>query len=124
MTRLAYGYAAERHPGRRDAILTAWVARQAHRVALYKAWLAAPWLHDPWLSAALCVHGKEGAWNDNTGNGYYGGMQFDLSTWASNGGTGMPNLQPPSVQLHVAWLTWLRRGWGPWPNTARACGLL
>jgi hypothetical protein len=75
------------------------------------------------VADALCIHEKEGAWDSNTGNGYYGGMQFDLGTWASAGGTGRPDLQPASVQLRVAYTLWQRAGWAPWPNTRLMCGL-
>lgn len=79
-----------------------------------------------WLRDALCVHSHEGSWQD-TGAPYYGGMQFDLSTWAANGGrrySVYPHQASPTNQLRVAYTTWRRRGWAPWPNTARMCGLL
>ena len=34
-----------------------------------------------------CIHQGEGAWTDNTGNGYYGGLQFSQATWEAAGGT-------------------------------------
>jgi hypothetical protein len=92
-------------------------ARQHHRrgASIPPAW---------WLSQALCIHHYEGAWNANTGNGYYGGMQFLLSTWASVGGMGRPDLQSPKEQLYRAWLVYRRDGnsWREW-STARLCGL-
>jgi hypothetical protein len=121
---LSYHWRAERHPARRALILTYWT--RVHRRTLLR-WLGftiTPWLHGTWYADAMCVHGKEGAWDANTGNGYYGGMQFSLSTWASNGGSGRPDLVTPAEQLRIAYLTWQRRGWSPWPSTAAACGLL
>jgi hypothetical protein len=73
---------------------------------------------------ALCIHRHEGAWNANTGNGYYGGMQFLLSTWRSVGGRSRPDLVSPAEQLYRAFLVWRRDGgsWREW-GTARLCGL-
>ena len=79
-----------------------------------------------WLKGALCVHSHEGSWLD-AGAPFYGGMQFDLGTWRSNGGSryaAYPHQATPHEQLKVAYVTWQRRGWWPWPNTARMCGLL
>jgi hypothetical protein len=77
------------------------------------------------------VHEHEGAWNDNpynTASSYWGGMQFDLSTWVANGGArfnaSRPDLVSPHDQLVVAYETWRWRGWQPWPTTAATCGLL
>lgn len=41
-----------------------------------------------WDGVAACESG--GNWNINTGNGYYGGLQFSQSTWTANGGSGSP----------------------------------
>jgi Transglycosylase-like domain len=78
----------------------------------------------PWLRDAVCIHQHEGAWNANTGNGYWGGLQFTLDTWQSVGGPSRPDLVTPREQLYRAWLVWLRdgRSWREW-GTARACGL-
>jgi hypothetical protein len=54
-------------------------------------------------------------------------MQFMFSTWHSNGGgrfAHYPHQATPKEQLIVAYALWRRSGWAPWPNTARACGLL
>lgn len=85
-----------------------------------KRWHAPAW----WLREALCVHSHEGAWDDETGNGYSGGMQFTSYTWASVGGLGRASQWPPREQLYRAWLVYLRDGhsfreWG----TASLCGL-
>jgi hypothetical protein len=81
-----------------------------------------------WISQAMCVHqGESSAWDTNTGNGYYGGLQFDVTTWLANGGgrfAPRADLASEADQLQVAYQTWLQRGWSPWPNTAAACGLL
>ena len=41
-----------------------------------------------WDAIAQCESG--GNWSTNTGNGFYGGLQFKPATWASNGGVGSP----------------------------------
>jgi resuscitation-promoting factor RpfB len=83
-------------------------------------WHAPRW----WLPQAVCIHEHEGAWDANTGNGYYGGMQFTLYTWRSVGGASFPHLASPREQLHRAWLVYRRDGnsWREW-GTAGACGL-
>lgn len=80
-----------------------------------------------YTSGAKCVHEHEGAWTSNTGNGYYGGFQADLSFAASYGSEyypPTPDQWTPLQQIHMAYRGWLARGWYPWPNTARMCGLL
>jgi Transglycosylase-like domain len=83
-----------------------------------------------WLvSAFLCIHRYEGGWGSNTGNGYYGGLQMDLGFQRSYGGDylarfGTADNWPPAAQIEVAARAYeAGRGFGPWPNTARACGL-
>jgi len=78
-------------------------------------------------SGAKCVHEHEGPWNSNTGNGYYGGFQADLSfasTYGAEYYPPTPDQWTPLQQIHMAYRGWLARGWYPWPNTARMCGLL
>jgi resuscitation-promoting factor RpfA len=89
-------------------------------LALPPHWHAPAW----WLPQAICIHHREGAWTANTGNGYYGGFQFLLSTWRRAGGVGRPDLQPVHEQLYRAWVVYRRDGnsWREW-GTARACGL-
>ena len=50
----------------------------------------------------------------NTGNGYYGAYQFNLSTWASVGGSGLPSNASPAEQDARALTLYNRRGWQPW----------
>jgi Transglycosylase-like domain len=83
-----------------------------------------------WLeNAFLCIHQGEGAWWSNTGNGYYGGLQMDRAFQRAYGpeflrAFGTADRWPASVQLAVGIRGYLARGFHPWPNTARRCGLL
>jgi hypothetical protein len=81
-----------------------------------------------WLRGALCVHSHEGSWYDG-GAPYYGGMQMDWDFMRDYGRTllkrkGTADHWTPAEQLRVAYHGWQHRGWWPWPNTARVCGLL
>ena len=76
------------------------------------------------------IHRYEGAWTANTGNGYYGGLQLDLAFQRLYGADflarfGTADTWPAWAQLQAATRAYASgRGFGPWPNTARACGLL
>jgi hypothetical protein len=81
------------------------------------------------LEAFTCIHGNEGAWNSNTGNGYYGGLQMDIDFQRNYGMEylhrwGTADNWPIWAQLHAALRAYSSGlGFGPWPNTARYCGL-
>ena len=83
-------------------------------------------LHDSFL----CIHRFEGSWNANTGNGYYGGLQFDRTFQIQYGPEfverfGTADNWPVWAQLQAAVRAYQSgRGFTPWPNTARVCGLL
>ena len=75
-----------------------------------------------WDRLAQCESG--GNWAINTGNGYYGGLQFSLGTWRSYGGTGLPSQHTREYQIMIA--TRLRNasgGYGAWPACAASLGL-
>jgi TolA-binding protein len=75
-----------------------------------------------WDQLAQCESG--GNWHINTGNGYYGGLQFALSTWHSVGGTGYPHEHSREEQIRRAEILQQRAGWGQWPACAAKLGLL
>jgi LysM repeat protein len=75
-----------------------------------------------WDRLAQCESG--GNWGINTGNGYYGGLQFTLSTWRSLGGSGYPNQASRSEQIARAKILQARSGWGQWPACSAKLGLL
>jgi len=66
-----------------------------------------------WDKLAKCESG--GNWSTNTGNGYYGGLQFSLGTWRAYGGSGMPNKASREQQIAIAKKLQADAGWGAWP---------
>ncbi|MCW2682907.1 MAG: exported protein of unknown function, partial [Blastococcus sp.] len=72
--------------------------------------------HD-WDAVAECESG--GNWSINTGNGYYGGLQFSPSTWAAFGGTAYApraDLAAKAQQIAVAEKVLAAPGSGAWPT--------
>ncbi len=67
-----------------------------------------------WSGVANCESG--GNWSIATGNGYYGGLQFNLGTWAAYGGSGMPNQRPAWYQARIAERVRTRSGLHHWPH--------
>lgn len=74
-----------------------------------------------WDRLAQCESG--GNWQINTGNGYYGGLQFSLRTWRAFGGTGMPHQASKAQQIAVAERTLAAQGWNAWPSCSRKTGV-
>jgi hypothetical protein len=70
-----------------------------------------------WSGVAQCESG--GNWSTNTGNGYYGGLQFLPSTWRSVGGTGLPHQHSAAEQAYRAEILKDRAGLGQWPHCGR-----
>lgn len=70
-----------------------------------------------WDAVAACESG--GNWAINTGNGYYGGLQFSMSTWRSNGGSGSPHTASKSEQIRVAENVLRHQGIRAWPVCGR-----
>jgi len=71
-----------------------------------------------WDAIATCESGQN--WSINTGNGYYGGLQFDIGTWLSNGGGAYAeraDLASKDQQIAIAERVYASRGLSPW-----ACG--
>ncbi|TDD40747.1 hypothetical protein E1288_34650 [Saccharopolyspora elongata] len=78
-----------------------------------------------WDRLARCESG--GNWAANTGNGYYGGLQFNRRTWAAHGGNRFhkyPHRASREQQIVIAEALRLARGgFGAWPACARKLGL-
>ncbi len=70
-----------------------------------------------WDRIAQCESG--GNWSINTGNGYYGGLQFSAATWHSVGGPGLPHENSREVQIKYAKILQQRSGWGQWSCAAK-----
>lgn len=69
-----------------------------------------------WDALARCEAG--GNWAINTGNGFFGGVQFDQNTWERNGGlryAQRADLATREEQIAIAEVTRARQGWGAWP---------
>ena len=74
-----------------------------------------------WDKLASCESG--GNWKINTGNGYYGGLQFNASTWRAYGGEGLPHQASREQQIAVAERTLAAQGWNAWPACSRKMGV-
>ena len=74
-----------------------------------------------WDKLAQCESG--GNWSINTGNGYYGGLQFSLSTWRAYGGSGRPDEASREEQIAIAKKLQADAGWGAWPACSSKLGL-
>jgi resuscitation-promoting factor RpfA len=117
-----------RYRGRHRAPST--TGRTLARTAIAGAVLAAPTVVAPaaqagtgsaWDRLAQCESG--GNWKINTGNGYYGGIQFNPTTWRAFGGSGMPHQASKAQQIAVAERVLAKQGWNAWPACSRKLGL-
>jgi hypothetical protein len=121
--RSRYAASAEHSPSLayRRMVLGLWTtrAKQAHRAAQTP----------PRLKDWLCIHHYEGAWSDPNAP-YYGGLQMDMSFMQAYGGDllrhkGTADHWTPLEQIWVAERAYESgRGFYPWPNTAKWCGLI
>jgi LysM repeat protein len=74
-----------------------------------------------WDRLAQCESG--GNWSTDTGNGFYGGLQFTQSSWSAAGGSGNPQHAGRSEQIRVAQNLQKMQGWGAWPTCSRKIGV-
>ncbi|MDO5731410.1 resuscitation-promoting factor Rpf1 domain-containing protein [Corynebacterium sphenisci] len=98
------------------------VALGAGAALLAPAANAAP--YSDWERLAQCESG--GNWSINTGNGYYGGLQFSASTWNGYGGQEFApyaNQATKDQQIWVAEKVLAAQGWGAWPSCSAKLGL-
>jgi hypothetical protein len=73
-----------------------------------------------WDRLAQCESG--GNWATNTGNGYYGGLQFSASSWRAVGGSGLPHQASRETQIEMGKRLQARAGWSQWPACTRKLG--
>lgn len=73
-----------------------------------------------WDRLAQCE--ASGNWSINTGNGYYGGLQFSQSTWAAYGGTGSASDASREQQIEIGKRVQASQGWGAWPSCTKKMG--
>ncbi len=77
-----------------------------------------------WDALAQCE--ATGNWAINTGNGFYGGVQFDQNTWERQGGlkyAPRADLATREEQIAIASRTQQTQGWGAWPSCTSKLGL-
>jgi hypothetical protein len=105
----------------------------------YRKWVLGLWRHralaakhqaqrPPHRAQWLCIHRYEGSWRDPN-SPYYGGLQMDVEFQRTYGldlyrAKGTADNWTPLEQMWVAERAYRTRGFWPWPNTARYCGLL
>jgi hypothetical protein len=87
----------------------------------------APVMGDPdyigtWDALAQCESG--GDWDRNSGNGYYGGLQFSQASWENVGGEGLPSEASKGTQIEMGKRLQARQGWAAWPTCARELGFI
>ncbi|HUQ21637.1 MAG TPA: transglycosylase family protein [Gaiellaceae bacterium] len=114
-----------------DTAYLRWVRRLWQRRAANAERLA---MHPPHRAGWLCIHRFEQnpaqGWRTHTGNGYYGGLQMDIGFQRAYGPEllrrkGTANHWTAIEQMWVAERAHRSgRGFYPWPNTARYCGLI
>jgi hypothetical protein len=76
----------------------------------------------------MCIHAHEGSWTDPNPP-YWGGLQMDWGFMSTYGPEllrtkGTADHWTPREQMLVAERAYRTRGFGPWPSTARMCGLI
>lgn len=112
-------------------IVGRWRNLASRRAKQYRAYLRSTGIPEgrpPHYGQWLCIHRFEAAWNDPNPP-YYGGLQMDLGFQKSYGGKllrakGTAEHWTPREQMWVAENAYRTRGFYPWPNTARYCGLI
>jgi LysM repeat protein len=115
------GKGKHRRPSKATRVATlAGVAGAAIAAPLLATGSASAATASEWDTVAQCESG--GNWSINTGNGYYGGLQFSASTWAAYGGTqyaSTANQASKSQQIAIAEKVLAGQGKGAWPS----CGV-
>jgi LysM repeat protein len=74
-----------------------------------------------WEKLAQCESG--GNWSINTGNGFYGGLQFTQQSWNGVGMSGSPHTASKEMQIEAGERLLAVQGWGAWPACTAKYGL-
>ncbi|MFD9070241.1 transglycosylase family protein [Streptomyces lasiicapitis] len=118
---LLSGKGKHRRPSKATRVVTlAGVTGAAVAAPLMAAGSASAATGSEWDAVAQCESG--GNWSINTGNGYYGGVQFSASTWAAYGGTkyaATADKASKAQQIEIAEKVLAGQGKGAWPS----CGV-
>ncbi len=67
-----------------------------------------------WEKLLFCE--SSGDWQANTGNGFFGGIQFVQSSWEFVDGTGRPDHASREEQIYRGALLWEQQSWNAWPG--------
>jgi LysM repeat protein len=89
-----------------------------------KTYASVPASGDVWDRLARCE--ASGNWAINTGNGFYGGLQFTAGTWTNHGGgvyAPRADLASREQQIDIAQRVLASQGWGAWPACSAKLGL-
>jgi hypothetical protein len=116
--------------GWRRERLRAQLSRQARVLGRYRIQARRPLrLRLERFEAWVCIHRHEAAWND-PGDPYWGGLQMNRGFMRAYGGDmitrhhgGLADTWTPAEQIVVAERAYRSRGFAPWPQTARSCGV-
>lgn len=115
-------------PGTDPTTVAAAVGRRLSRTATVVPDPRRPHGPDPegggggvWDRLAQCESG--GRWHLNSGNGFYGGLQFLPESWRLVGGTGLPHRASRREQIRRAERLQARQGWAAWPVCSIRLGL-
>ncbi len=92
------------------------MASSSEDAAAYVAALA-PQRVATWNQLAECE--SSGDWSDDTGNSFYGGLQFTRDSWETVGGTGNPAEASKDEQIMRAQMLQEDQGWDAWPDCAQ-----
>ncbi len=115
---------ASRRPARTRRALAVLGALAAAAVPFLSPSAASAASPSDWDRLAQCESG--GNWSINTGNGYYGGLQFSSGTWSGYGGgayASRADLASREQQIAIADKVLAAQGWGAWPSCSRKTGL-
>jgi len=115
---------ARRSTRRRRALTTIGALAAAVTAPFLGAGAASAASAADWSRLASCESG--GNWHINTGNGYYGGLQFSSGTWLAYGGgayASRADLASPEQQMATADKVLASQGWNAWPSCSRSMGL-